>query len=172
MVRTKIEMKRIEAEESRQVAFSKRRAGIFKKASELSIMTGAETAVVAFSPGGKVFSFGQPNVHSVVDKFLAGRPYEHRDRANMRRTIRQYSEELDRLTTEKNNLEKALKLEKESMKNRQVPWWEGPIENLGLQQLELLKSSYEHLKQQVGSRGNELLVDDYMQTLLNHMNNG
>lgn len=38
MGRQKIEIKKIENEEARQVTFSKRRTGLFKKASELSIL--------------------------------------------------------------------------------------------------------------------------------------
>ncbi|KAJ1267872.1 hypothetical protein BS78_07G091900 [Paspalum vaginatum] len=69
--RKKIEMKRIESDESRQVCFSKRRPSLFKKASELSTMCSAEVAVVTFSPvGGKCFSFGHPSTCSVVDRFL------------------------------------------------------------------------------------------------------
>ncbi|KAK8967135.1 Agamous-like MADS-box protein AGL61 [Platanthera guangdongensis] len=41
MGRQKIAMKIIEREEARQVCFSKRRAGLFKKATELSILGGA-----------------------------------------------------------------------------------------------------------------------------------
>ncbi|KAF8693250.1 hypothetical protein HU200_038633 [Digitaria exilis] len=46
MCRQKIEMKRIERYKARQVCFSKRRQGMFKKASELSILCGAMFAIV------------------------------------------------------------------------------------------------------------------------------
>lgn len=55
---------------SRQVTFSKRRNGVFKKANELAILCGAEVAVVVFSPGGKPFSFGHPTVDAVAHRFL------------------------------------------------------------------------------------------------------
>nr|ASZ79993.1 MADS70 [Bambusa oldhamii] len=71
MGRQKIEIKPIESKEARQVCFSKRRPSVFKKASELSILCGAEVAVVVFSPGGNCFSFGHPSVNSVTDRFLA-----------------------------------------------------------------------------------------------------
>jgi hypothetical protein len=71
MGRQKIEIRRIESDEARQVCFSKRRAGLFKKASELSILCGADVAAVVFSPAGKAFSFGHPSVESVVERFLA-----------------------------------------------------------------------------------------------------
>ncbi|KAK1620242.1 hypothetical protein QYE76_025759 [Lolium multiflorum] len=67
--RKKIEIRPIESEEARQVCFSKRRTGLFKKVSELSTLCGAEVAAVVFSPGGKVFSIGHPSVDSVLDRF-------------------------------------------------------------------------------------------------------
>ncbi|XP_042455544.1 agamous-like MADS-box protein AGL61 [Zingiber officinale] len=67
--RRKIEIKRIEKEEERQVCFSKRRASLFNKANELSHLCGAQLAVVVFSPGGKPFSYGHPSVDSILDRF-------------------------------------------------------------------------------------------------------
>ncbi|XP_057795760.1 agamous-like MADS-box protein AGL29 [Salvia miltiorrhiza] len=68
--RQKITMAKIENETNLQVTFSKRRAGVFKKASELSTLCGAESAVVVFSPGNKPHSFGHPNVETVANRFL------------------------------------------------------------------------------------------------------
>jgi hypothetical protein len=69
--RKKIQIRRIENHEARQVCFSKRRPGLFKKASELGIMCGAEVAAVAFSPAGrKPFTFGHPSVESVLERFI------------------------------------------------------------------------------------------------------
>lgn len=69
MGRRKVEMKKIESSSSRLVTFSKRRSGIFKKANEISTLCAAEVAIIVFSPGGKPFSFGQPNIEKVVHKF-------------------------------------------------------------------------------------------------------
>ncbi|PVH32662.1 hypothetical protein PAHAL_9G454400 [Panicum hallii] len=71
MGRQKIEMKRIEGEESRHVCFSKRRQSMFKKACELSILCSAMVAIVVFSPGGRPFSFGSPSFKAVFNRFLA-----------------------------------------------------------------------------------------------------
>ncbi|XP_012437580.1 agamous-like MADS-box protein AGL15 isoform X1 [Gossypium raimondii] len=57
MGRGKIEIKRIENANSRQVTFSKRRAGLLKKAKELAILCDAEVAVIIFSNTGKLFEF-------------------------------------------------------------------------------------------------------------------
>jgi hypothetical protein len=70
MGRKKIKMKRIESKEARQVCFSKRHQGLFKKASDLSILCGAMVAIVAFSPTGRPYSFGSPSFRVVIDCFL------------------------------------------------------------------------------------------------------
>ncbi|KAK1291518.1 Agamous-like MADS-box protein AGL62 [Acorus calamus] len=70
MGRRRIEIKRIEKAEARQVSFSKRRYGVFKKASELSILCSADVAIIVFSPGGKAFAFGHPSIESLVNRFL------------------------------------------------------------------------------------------------------
>lgn len=57
MGRGKIEIKKIENANSRQVTFSKRRTGLLKKAHELSVLCDAEVAVIIFSNTGKLFEF-------------------------------------------------------------------------------------------------------------------
>uniref|UniRef100_A0A0D9VEU7 MADS-box domain-containing protein n=1 Tax=Leersia perrieri TaxID=77586 RepID=A0A0D9VEU7_9ORYZ len=68
--RQKIEIRRIESEEARQVCFSKRRAGFFKKASELSILCSADVVAIVFSPAGKAYSFGHPSVDYLLERFM------------------------------------------------------------------------------------------------------
>ncbi|RVW69858.1 Agamous-like MADS-box protein AGL62 [Vitis vinifera] len=51
MRRQKIEIKKIEKKRSLEVTFSKRRTGLFKKASELCFLCSVEAAVIVFSPG-------------------------------------------------------------------------------------------------------------------------
>ncbi|XP_019435910.1 PREDICTED: agamous-like MADS-box protein AGL29 [Lupinus angustifolius] len=74
MGRRKIEIKMVKDTNTRQVTFSKRRTGLFKKANELSILCGTEVAIVVFSPGNKPYSFGHPDVQSVAAKFLEQEP--------------------------------------------------------------------------------------------------
>ncbi|KAJ0039233.1 hypothetical protein Pint_23881 [Pistacia integerrima] len=62
MGRGKIEIKRIENANSRQVTFSKRRAGLLKKAQELAILCDAEVAVIIFSNTGKLFEFSSSGI--------------------------------------------------------------------------------------------------------------
>ncbi|XVF05786.1 hypothetical protein REPUB_Repub05bG0202500 [Reevesia pubescens] len=52
--RGKIEIKRIENTTNRQVTFCKRRNGLLKKASELSVLCDAEVALIVFSTYAKM----------------------------------------------------------------------------------------------------------------------
>ncbi|KAL2618583.1 hypothetical protein AAZV13_08G253300 [Glycine max] len=70
MGRRKIEIAEVKDPNTRQVTFSKRRSGLFKKANELSILCGVEIAMVVFSIGNKPYSFGHPSVDVVATKFL------------------------------------------------------------------------------------------------------
>lgn len=57
MAREKIRIKKIDNITARQVTFSKRRRGIFKKADELSVLCDADVALIIFSATGKLFEF-------------------------------------------------------------------------------------------------------------------
>ncbi|AET02733.1 putative transcription factor MADS-type1 family [Medicago truncatula] len=70
MGRRKIEIAMVKKPEARQVTFSKRRMGLFKKANELAILCGTKIVIVVFSPGNKPYSFGHPSVDAIASKFL------------------------------------------------------------------------------------------------------
>ncbi|XP_024315790.1 MADS-box transcription factor 51 isoform X1 [Brachypodium distachyon] len=55
--RGRVELRRIEDRTSRQVRFSKRRAGLFKKAFELAVLCDAEVALLVFSPAGRLYEY-------------------------------------------------------------------------------------------------------------------
>jgi hypothetical protein len=57
MSRERREIKRIESAAARQVTFSKRRRGLFKKAEELSVLCDADVALIVFSSTGKLSQF-------------------------------------------------------------------------------------------------------------------
>nr|QOC69188.1 MADS transcription factor AP3-1 [Oxygraphis glacialis] len=62
MGRGKIEIKRIENKTNRQVTYSKRRAGIMKKAQELSVLCDAEVSLIMFSSSGRCVDFITPTI--------------------------------------------------------------------------------------------------------------
>jgi pheromone receptor transcription factor len=64
--RQRRENRLVEDRESRQVTFSKRKSGLWKKASELALLCRASLAVVVFSEAGKGFAFGSPSTDAVL----------------------------------------------------------------------------------------------------------
>ncbi|KAL0701559.1 hypothetical protein Bca4012_057681 [Brassica carinata] len=70
--RQKIEIKQIDEECRRQVTFSKRRTGLFKKAAELSVLCGAQIGIITFSRRGRIYTFG--NVDALIENYLRKTP--------------------------------------------------------------------------------------------------
>ncbi|BBH05772.1 K-box region and MADS-box transcription factor family protein [Prunus dulcis] len=62
MAREKIQIKKIDNATARQVTFSKRRRGLFKKAQELSVLCDADIALIIFSSTGKLFEYASSRV--------------------------------------------------------------------------------------------------------------
>ncbi|CAN7135165.1 unnamed protein product [Brassica rapa subsp. narinosa] len=69
MGRGRIEIKKIENVNSRQVTFSKRRNGLMKKANELSILCDAEVAVIVFSSTGKAYDFSSGSMEHILSRY-------------------------------------------------------------------------------------------------------
>ncbi|CAL4937951.1 unnamed protein product [Urochloa decumbens] len=67
--RERIAIRRIENLAARQVTFSKRRRGLFKKAEELSILCDAEVGLVVFSATGKLFHFASTSMKQIIDRY-------------------------------------------------------------------------------------------------------
>ncbi|XP_052193531.1 MADS-box protein SVP-like isoform X3 [Diospyros lotus] len=68
MVRQRIQIKKIDNVTARQVTFSKRRRGLFKKAHELSTLCDAEIAVIVFSTTGKLFEYSSSSMKQVIER--------------------------------------------------------------------------------------------------------
>ncbi|KAJ4753271.1 MADS transcription factor [Rhynchospora pubera] len=76
MAREKLKLRRIDNTAARQVTFSKRRKGLFKKAEELSILCDAEVALIVFSSTGKLFQFSSSSMKKTLDKY-SGHSKDH-----------------------------------------------------------------------------------------------
>ncbi|EPS57876.1 hypothetical protein M569_16942, partial [Genlisea aurea] len=61
MGRRRLEIRPIEDKNARQVTFSKRRKGLFKKAKMLSILCGADVGAIIISCRGKLHQFSTSN---------------------------------------------------------------------------------------------------------------
>ncbi|CAH9083486.1 unnamed protein product [Cuscuta europaea] len=59
--KARIEMKKIECLQARNICFSKRRTGLFKKSEELCrLFPGTRVSAVVYSPAGKPYFLGDP----------------------------------------------------------------------------------------------------------------
>ncbi|XP_027330949.1 MADS-box protein AGL24-like [Abrus precatorius] len=69
MARQKIKIKKIDNLTARQVTFSKRRRGIFKKAEELSVLCDAEVGLIIFSATGKLFEYASSSMKDIITRY-------------------------------------------------------------------------------------------------------
>ncbi|CAH2050263.1 unnamed protein product, partial [Thlaspi arvense] len=117
-------------------------------------LCGVDVAVVVFSPAGKVFSFGHPGVENIVDRFLSQNPRLpappntastcHLMEAHRRAAVRELNSQLTRVLAELEAERKrgeTLDHVRRSSRGKQE-WWEKPVEDLGLAQLERLRSRW------------------------------
>ncbi|KAL3812949.1 hypothetical protein ACJIZ3_014217 [Penstemon smallii] len=147
MGREKIEIAKIKIKTRLQVAFSKRRSGLFRKASELSLLCGAKIAILVQSPAGKIFTFGNPSVDSVLNHFQTGRVnfsagFGANNNFSSRRRYDEAMRKLDRENMIKNRM-------KEKVEEGNTFWWDKSIEGLELHELEEYLEALEELESNV-----------------------
>ncbi|KAJ0975973.1 hypothetical protein J5N97_017938 [Dioscorea zingiberensis] len=70
MAREKIKIRKIDNPAARQVTFSKRRRGLFKKAQELAILCDAQVGLIVFSAAGKHFDYASSSMCEILDKHI------------------------------------------------------------------------------------------------------
>ncbi|CAA7400937.1 unnamed protein product [Spirodela intermedia] len=68
MAREKIKIRKIDNTTARQVTFSKRRRGLFKKAKELAILCDAEVGVILLSSNGKLFEYSSNSMKAIIER--------------------------------------------------------------------------------------------------------
>ncbi|XP_019182147.1 PREDICTED: agamous-like MADS-box protein AGL61 [Ipomoea nil] len=143
--RQKIAIKMIDNHASRQVTFSKRRSGIFKKAGELSVLCGAQVAVVVFSPKGKVFTFGHPSFDDVVRRFQTATEALRVPQPSHPavQEINVLEEERKRLLENKDGSKGNVAAAQES---GNVLWWNRDIDEMGGEELVAYTAAVEALK--------------------------
>ncbi|KAG2672481.1 hypothetical protein I3760_13G043700 [Carya illinoinensis] len=170
--RQRIEIKELADESKKQVTFSKRRAGLFKKAGELCVLCGAEVAIIVFSPHNNVFCFGHPDVETVLDRYLTGNhaSFSHSSSLHDQNLSNvnvpavefmniQYAEAQEELETEKKRLaEIEEEVKRRKMENNgEYLWWKEPLdENMGLEEMEHYMSALQEMRWRVGSRLEEI----------------
>ncbi|XP_018435462.1 agamous-like MADS-box protein AGL62 [Raphanus sativus] len=164
--RQKIKMAKMKNESNLQVTFSKRKSGLFKKASELCTLCGTEIVVIVFSPGRKVFSFGHPNVDVVIDRFLNINPRHPHQNINLQLNEARQNYVVQDLNDHLAQVTEQLEVEKkrnEDLKQkrkddkRSKNWWEDPVEGFNLRQLTEFKSGLKILKKKVTTEASKYL---------------
>ncbi|KAL0318293.1 UNVERIFIED_CONTAM: Agamous-like MADS-box protein [Sesamum angustifolium] len=82
MGRVKLKIQRLESLSSRQVTYGKRRAGILKKAQEISVLCDIDIILLMFSPTGKpsIFRGQRSNLDEMIAKYSQLTPKERAKR--------------------------------------------------------------------------------------------
>uniref|UniRef100_A0A7C8Z6K7 MADS-box domain-containing protein n=2 Tax=Opuntia streptacantha TaxID=393608 RepID=A0A7C8Z6K7_OPUST len=65
----KTKIKKIDNKAARQVAFSKRRRGLFSKAEQLSQLCDAKVAIIIFSTAGRPYSYSSCSMKDIIAKY-------------------------------------------------------------------------------------------------------
>ncbi|KAF1885208.1 hypothetical protein Lal_00029097 [Lupinus albus] len=151
MGRGKIEIKKIENANSRQVTFSKRRAGLLKKAKELAILCDAEVAVIIFSNTGKLFDFSS---------------------SDMKRTLSRYNEYIDSSDAavveyrkeEESKMVEMLKDEIAKLDAKQLRLLGKDLTGLNIKELQLLEHQLNESLLAIKERKDELLMQQLEQS--------
>ncbi|XBI23069.1 hypothetical protein VPH35_064012 [Triticum aestivum] len=188
--RKKTVIRRIEQKDARHISYSKRRRGFFTKASDLAVLTGAQVAALAFSPGGNVFSFGHPSIDSVVERFLpaegAGVGAREVSTADDRllagesagegaaegaadedKKLQKLHEEFDELRTELVDVKKRAKRNEEAMAKERAAgdqiaaWFDPKARDMGDGDMAAFFAALMQVKDVVSDRANQVLLEAF-----------
>ncbi|KAL8058723.1 hypothetical protein ABFX02_03G038600 [Erythranthe guttata] len=159
--RQRIPIRLIENQDDLYATFSKRRLGLYKKASELSTLCGVDIGIIIFSPTDNPFSFFHPSMESVIDRFRnPNQPlsdYARVVEAHTRARIDNLNRRLDEIHEEKDRLKEREKELDEIDRNRPKGWWEEtPIESLSPEQVQEWKAWFRAFKVKIQNRISEL----------------
>ncbi|KAI3960749.1 hypothetical protein MKW92_017360 [Papaver armeniacum] len=158
--RKKIEIKKIDNKANRQVTFSKRRTGLFTKASELCVLCGAEIALIVFSPARKAFVFGHPDPRYVLNRFLTGLEDGAVTKFYNERLVPYQQQCMEAAKQTDSEKKKGIAMEKLRNRNADGFWWDAPMDGLSLKELELMKSAMEDLQAALLKRLNEMMLNE------------
>ncbi|CAJ2633093.1 unnamed protein product [Trifolium pratense] len=141
-----------------QMTFSNCTLGLFNKATELSVLCNAKTALIVALPNNELYICGYPNYDAVIQQFLTGKDTieetEKKKQEKIVETLRiEYEtigDKLKKLMEEEKNLQ-TINDEAEKSGSISSCWWNDPIDDMDLQSLEEFKISLEKLRLNLGS---------------------
>ncbi|XP_010477871.1 PREDICTED: truncated transcription factor CAULIFLOWER A-like isoform X2 [Camelina sativa] len=154
MGRGRVELKRIENKINRQVTFSKRRAGLLKKAQEISVLCDAEVSLIVFSHKGKLFEYSS---ESCMEKVLER--YERYSYAE-----RQLTAPDSHVNTNWSMEHSRLKAKIELLERNQRHYLGEDLESMTLKELQNLEQQLDIALKHIRSRKNHLMYES-----LNHL---
>nr|GMD30818.1 agamous-like MADS-box protein AGL8 homolog [Ipomoea batatas] len=153
MGRGKVQLKRIENKINRQVTFSKRRAGLLKKANEISVLCDADVGVIIFSTKGKLFQYASD---SRMERILAR--YERCSYAE--RLANSTANPTDQESLGNWSLEYAkLKARIEFLEKSKRHYMGEDIDSLSLKELQNLEHQIDSSMKHIRSRKNQLMLE-------------
>ncbi|XP_004293712.1 PREDICTED: MADS-box transcription factor 6-like [Fragaria vesca subsp. vesca] len=146
MGRGKVVMKRIENKINRQVTFTKRRLGLFKKAQELSVLCDAQVALIVSSSRGKLFDFASTNdVNEILNRYQCC--YSSQDNAAESETQNSYQEV------------SRLKVRYESLQSWQRHFLGEDLDKLRLKELARLEKQLDRTLSRARQRKTQMMLD-------------
>ncbi|CBI27190.3 unnamed protein product, partial [Vitis vinifera] len=148
MGRGKIAIRRIENNTNRQVTFSKRRGGLFKKAHELSVLCDAQIGLIIFSSTGKLSEYCSlpSSMEQIIRRYqrVTGTHISKQD--NRVGAIEQLHNEITRMRNETHNLQLSLQR-----------YTGDDLSSIQFKDLEELEQQLEHSIKKVRARKYQLL---------------
>ncbi|XP_020419202.1 MADS-box protein JOINTLESS isoform X1 [Prunus persica] len=150
MMRNKIKIKKIDYLPARQVTFSKRRRGLFKKAAELSVLCESEVAVVIFSATGKLFDYSSSSTKDVIERY----------NADINGVEKLNNQEIELQLENENHIKLSKELEEKSRQLRQMKGED--LEGLNLDELLKLEQLVEASLGRVMETKEELIKSEIM----------
>ncbi|KAK3440359.1 hypothetical protein EUGRSUZ_B00634 [Eucalyptus grandis] len=147
MGRGRLQLKRIENKINRQVTFSKRRAGLLKKAHEISVLCDAEVALIIFSAKGKLFEYSTDScMERILERYERYSYSEHQVLASETESIGSWT------------LEHAkLKARLEVLHRNYRHFMGEDLDSLSLKDLQNLEQQLESALKHIRSRKNQLM---------------
>ncbi|GKU87764.1 hypothetical protein SLE2022_182910 [Rubroshorea leprosula] len=151
MGRGKIEIKRIENSNNRQVTYSKRRNGIMKKAREITVLCDAQVSLIIFASSGRMHEYCSPSTTliDILDKYhkASGKRLWDAKHENL-------SNEIDRIKKENDSMQIELRHLKgediQSLQHKDLMALEEALENglasLRAKQMDLLDVAARNVK--------------------------